>query len=491
MATVSPKTARQIASLLGKLWKAERSGRYSEGIELAAKYWPEPSELPIVDGLDQKTAAEFILRCGSLLGYSAYLAQDKDSQFIARDLVSAALSRFESLDYSEKCAECENHLALTYWRLGEHREAQVMLDASIERKLPDTNDIRLHSQIIQCLVNMHFKKNAESLAGLKSLEKAFLASKDNCLVGDYFNHCGIVLDNLGHKQEALDHFEFARFYHQRSGHRSYLASVENNLAWLYKEVGDFVKAQRSVDNAIRLFHSAKDKPREGFTYDTKALLYFEEKRYVEALKAIEKGHAILRESEDGSYLSEVLITKAKILLYLDNFMEAVICVVEAVNLARKQSGEDLARRLSSDFERCFKEKVSGTAKDDQPLPSLDTSSKELELLIPPSIGDYAGYSGVWIHNSRLESLGLKKGSLAIVGKCEVKRGELAAVTEIESGEVVCGLYDNDFGVVCLDSPEGDPEIFDAKQVRVLGKIVGVCIQSERHNGGLKVEPLNV
>ena len=84
-----------------------------------------------------------------------------------------------------------------------------------------------------------------------------------------------------------------------------------------------------------------------------------------------------------------------------------------------------------------------------------------------------------------------KGSLAIVVKAKVKRGDLIAVAEVESGEVSCGFYDADFGIVCLEGADGEPQIFDEKEIRILGKIVGVSNSGRTEDGKMVVEALKI
>ena len=72
-----------------------------------------------------------------------------------------------------------------------------------------------------------------------------------------------------------------------------------------------------------------------------------------------------------------------------------------------------------------------------------------------------------------------------------KRGDLVAVLEIESDEAVCGFYDADFGIVCIEGIKGQPDLFDEKEVKILGKIVGVCDSGETEDGKLVVRTLSL
>ncbi|MGI8882884.1 MAG: hypothetical protein ACR2IA_01400, partial [Pyrinomonadaceae bacterium] len=117
--------------------------------------------------------------------------------------------------------------------------------------------------------------------------------------------------------------------------------------------------------------------------------------------------------------------------------------------------------------------------------------ENLQLVLPSTISHYKEIQGVWIKNSHLENAGLKKDSLAIVAQSEIKRGDLAAISEIETGAVICGFYDCDFGIVCLEGTNGDPQLFDEKSIKILGKIVGVCDSGKTADGKMIVQPINL
>ena len=484
MKTLLVQTLIKPAILAKKLFKFERCGRYEDALEELSEIWPEFELAPRVDDFVTIDAAEIILRCGSLIGFHGHNAQLPGAQERSRDLLMAAQSRFLAAGNIEKIAECENYIALSYWRTGEQNEAQIWIEESFSRDLAISNPVRLFSHIIQSLINIPAKKYSENLEKLRSLEDEFLGCDDDCLKGDFYNHCALALKNLDKKTEALGQFELARYYHQRSRHKIYLATVENNLANLYREMGRFQDAHESIDNATRIFKQIKDKTREGFSLDTKALVYFAESKYDEALRTADKALVILRKSENTSYQIETALTKAKVLLYLDDFPSAVFSLIEAVDLARKQTGEASAIGLINEFEAALNERNT-------PNPKGQAVIGDLELVLPAALAKFDDYRGVWINNTHLENIGLAKGSLAIVVKTKISRGDLVAVSEFESEQVNCGYYDADFGVICLESPDGDPQLFNEKDIRILGKIVGVCRTGRAADGKMVVESLKL
>ena len=204
----------------------------------------------------------------------------------------------------------------------------------------------------------------------------------------------------------------------------------------------------------------------------------------------------MTKSENKAYLVESFMTKAKTLIFLeDDISTAILCLFDAVQLARTNISEDAARGLIKEFEKVWQEKNSPeTEKDIQEKKGVkenETFSENLELILPPSIAHYTDIRGVWISNNHLEKFGLRKGCLAIVAHQEVKRGDLIALTELASDSIICGFYDTDFGIVCLELANSEMQMFDEKDIEIFGKIIGVCQSEKNSDGKMIVEPINI
>ena len=69
--------------------------------------------------------------------------------------------------------------------------------------------------------------------------------------------------------------------------------------------------------------------------------------------------------------------------------------------------------------------------------------------------------------------------------------DLVALNEIATGSVMCGFYDSDCGLVCLEGIGEDARFFDESEIEVLGKIVGVGKTDKNSGGKVHVTPLNL
>ncbi len=476
------------AIVLQKLFELERRGKYEDALSEISGLWTDISLPPDVSALEPFEAAEMLLRCGSLLGFYGNSRQIREAQQLSKDLLSNSKDRFLNLDMHEKAAECDTSLALACWRSGELLDADIWLEVAMAYDLPASNPTRLFTYVTRSLINLSNRRYKENLEMAERIEADLRLHGDSFLNGNFCINIGLSLKNEERISEALGQFELARFYHERSGHRIYLATVENNLAQLYKTEKRFERAHECIDHAAGIFIDIGDKTREGFALDTKALIFFAEGRQDAALEAIERAILVLDQTENAAYKMDAFVTKAKILLYLHDFTSAVLSLLSAVEIARVQIGEDHARSLVAEFEKTLLERDA--VKPELPVNENGSIAEDdLQIVLPPSLAHYDDYQGIWITNKHLESIGLAKGSIGIIVDEKISRGDLIALSEIANNAISCGFYDAEFGIVCLSGVDSEPNLFNESEVRILGKIVGYCRYGESSDGKLIVEPV--
>ncbi len=496
------KTLHNKTYLCEKLFKLERQGRYEEALSEIGDLWENKTLLPNTEGLETPLAAELILRCGSLFGFLGHVKQIPNSQEKSRNLLTAARNLFIELYNVEKIAECENYLALAYWRTGEINEAETWLEASFSHSLPPSSNTRFYSFIIKSLISLSSHKPEEILDALYRIEDSAAKCTDNCLKGSYHNQIGIAWDILGNVPKALHHLESAKNFYAKAKHKIYLGVVYNDLSLLYKTARDFEKAHQMIDASTKIFKSIKDRTREGFSFDTKAQIFYSEGKFEEALKTIEKAAKILTPGENAAYLVETYRTKIKILISLDDLSSATFCLMEAFEIAKNKISEEAANNLVKNYEIYLREHLDSSKNilsDAQPefvnenydsVKNSTASLDNLELILPASLSMYEEIQGVWISNTHLENIGLLKDSLAVVVPADkIKRGDLIAAEETETGYVSCGFYESEFGLVCLEAEDSEPLLFDEGKINIIGKIVGVALERSA-DGKLIVEPIS-
>lgn len=485
MRDLRAQTTVDPAVLNKQLLRLERRGRYEEALCLVSDDWANPAFVPGVSSFSESEAAECLLRFASLIGFHGHNERIAGAQERSRDILTDARECFVSLGDEEMIAACENYLALTYWRKAEFREADAFLDEAFSRDVPPTSDSRLYSHVIRSLVLVSRREHETNVTYCRGVEADFRRFGDALMRASLYANLGISLKDLGQIPEALGCLNLARAFHREARHQIYAATIDNNLALLHNLQRNFVKAHECVDSAIRIYKRLKDRTREGSSLETKAQIYLAEGKVDDAIGSIDRSIRILRKSENSGYLAESMMFRSKALLSAGNFADAVLSLIEAVELTRRQAGEAVARELIDEFESALNLYMAARA------PEAPESLDEIELIIPKELLAYTEYRGLWITNTHLENLGLPSGSLAVTVKGKVERGDLVAISNNETGDVICGLFDAEFGIVCLEIPPGGPQLFNEDEITVLGKIVGVCRNGKNADGKMVVEPLPI
>lgn len=480
-----------------RLFKLERCGKYEEGLAETREIWPDVTVLPRLAGLEAREAAELLLRCGSLFGFLGHIKQLPHAQEKSKNLLTEARNRFLDIYDVEKIAECENYIALAYWRSGELNEGETFVETALSHELPSSNAVRLYSIVIQTVLFIAAGKYEQTVSLLKETEYDFVKRGDAFLLGSFNTNLGVALKKLERMDEALERLRLGRQHHQRARHKIYMATLDNNLANIYKAYGRYDLAHSSSDSATKIFGKLKDRTREGFSLDTKAGIYIAESRYTEAVETADKAIGILQKSENTAYRIETIMTKVKALVFLGDISEAAFCLSQAVELALVQTGEKSARALTAQFEAALNERAAIRREDIDKTPA-SVGKKDgpptdgLQLVLPPSLSHHTDFQGVWINGSHLEKAGLTDGSLAVVVNGPVKRGDLVAVAGTDTELVSCGLYDAGFGMISLEGLDrSDPKLFDEDDIRILGRIVGVCNSGAGPDGKMIVEEVEI
>src|SRR5437667_8206956 len=75
----------------------EKAGEYEAACEALAEFWPEHSEPPNLEGIDEATKADLLLRIGALAGWLGATEQSDGSQETAKDLITQSIEIFQSL----------------------------------------------------------------------------------------------------------------------------------------------------------------------------------------------------------------------------------------------------------------------------------------------------------------------------------------------------------------------------------------------------------
>ncbi len=234
-------------------------GNYDAAREALGELWEGVGHHPNVEGLDQRTAAEVLLRAGTLTGWIGSTRQIEGAQETAKDLITQSIAIFESVGDLKKIAEAETELGYCYWREGAMDDARVVLKQALSRLSDQDGDLKAVAYLRSGAIEKVQNRLSDALYILKQAAPLFAASNNHSLKGRFHNELAIVLEKLGAAEDRADYIDqalieytAASVHFEEAGHARYQACVENNLAMLYLKVKRVADAHEHLDRAQAL-----------------------------------------------------------------------------------------------------------------------------------------------------------------------------------------------------------------------------------------------
>jgi tetratricopeptide (TPR) repeat protein len=210
----------------------------------------------------------------------------------------------ESTTRGLSAVECleRKELAVGSWREGQYENALILIDSVLSEEL---------SPAVACecwVTRATFKgEQGEFEESLESLKRAapFLDSADGRTRAAFYYERARCHRNAGDYDAAMTDYAGSAVCLEAVGLTSRQAFVENNLAWLYLQTGDFASAHDHASKAIQLNGENLAK-----AYETRAEIYAAEGLVELALDNI--SIAIEKVEENEAWLAGFLETKDRI-----------------------------------------------------------------------------------------------------------------------------------------------------------------------------------
>ena len=313
--TNKPKETRQARD-----WHARRACEEAEKLERAGDYegarfalrevWSRIGDRPTIAQLPVDTQAEVLWRVGSLSGLWGSAKQVSGAQEFARDLLTESITLFESLGEQDKRAEAMTDLALCSWRLGAQDNGRALFRQAVEgAQKPET---KLRTLTHASTVEISSGRYTDALALLNTAADLLAQVSNDWLHGCYHFQRALVYRNLENVDEALVEYSAASMYFANAGHTRYLARVENNIGFIYLQLGRATEALSHLDQARTIFVTLKDPGSVAQVNETRARVFLLLKRFADAEIAIFAAIATFEKGEDSSLLAEALTTEGSI-----------------------------------------------------------------------------------------------------------------------------------------------------------------------------------
>lgn len=200
---------------------------------------------------------------------------------------------------------------VAYIRSGQFHEALALADVL----LADDSDanVTICASKTKCTALDGIGKTEEALKAIASIN-ALLPLATVLNRGKVYLEHGRILRKLGRLSDALRFYELAGEDCLEANSLRYEAVAMNNLAGVYMDRGEFIRAHNSVERAISLFQRLRDQNDEGKAWDQDAQIYLREGNNRGAERTAAHAVSLLSKGDHASYLAEALITHGIVLM---------------------------------------------------------------------------------------------------------------------------------------------------------------------------------
>jgi len=319
----------------------EKAGEYEAARERLLEFWPDRTNSPKLEGLDEIAKAEVLLRVGALTGWLGSADQSSDSQEKAKNLITTSIEIFEKSGKAERVAEGRGDLALCYWREGSFDEARITLANAIEELDGQYENLKAVLLIRSGIIEERTQQLYQALRFYNEAGPLLEASDDHALKGAFHNEYGLVLRRLAapenredYLDRALIEYEAASFHFEQAGNIRYLARVETNLGFLFFTIARNKDAHAHLDRARRLFLELKDVGMITQVDETRARTFLAEGRLPEADRLIRSVVKTLERGDEQAVLAEALTTYGTVTARLGRFGRARELLERAIDIAQ-------------------------------------------------------------------------------------------------------------------------------------------------------------
>jgi tetratricopeptide (TPR) repeat protein len=319
----------------------EEAGEFDQAADTLRPFWTKLGERPNTANLESQAKAELLLRSGALTGWLGSAKQLAGSQELAKDLISESAALFSQLGIAEKTAEARVDLAICYWREGALDEARITLKHVLETLENQDSEQRLRALLNIAIVEKVATRDLESLRIYKEAAPLFDRSSNHALKGKFHNSYATLLKSLAadnraeYVDSALVEFTAAGFHFEQAGHKRFQARVENNVGFLFGEIGRFSEAHEHLGRAHDLLISLGDQGGVANSDDTRAQVFLMEGKNKEAEKIASSAVRTLTHGGEQTILVEALTTHAKALARLEQTELARTTLDQAIDIAQR------------------------------------------------------------------------------------------------------------------------------------------------------------
>ncbi len=323
--------------------------------------WPDLEADPDFSDFETIHQAELYRLTGFFLSSYGKAKNLKFYQERGKNLITKAVNIYSELNDNGAKSEAQVMLAACYFYEGALNESELILEQTeLEFEGSRLDPVYLQICINQMATMLRKREYQKTFKVINEISVPMEFCQDNRLCILFHEKCGHAYKNTGQFGQAINHFHEAIRFAQVSGNYLYLASNKNNLANLYLRTRESRLAHLNVDEAITI---AQENEFVGWLphfFDTKAVIYFNEGNFEQALEAIDQSISIFEKGEDADGLTEAIWNKCKFLLYLGRKEEALLLFNDLIPRAAQLMGEFALKRFVKEFADLIHVKQNGS-----------------------------------------------------------------------------------------------------------------------------------
>lgn len=321
-------------------------GEYEAACEALGDLWPGIGKRPQIEGLALVDQAEVLLRVGALSGWLGSSGQVPDAQAFAKDLITKSIRAYEALGIKDSVAEAQDDLAICYWREGAMDEARVFFREALVAATDPT--LRFKILVNSTIVEISSNCLDEALSLLKRARPLLEVINDEATIGRFHMQRAVVFRRMGgaaNLDRALIDNTAARVHFELANHRRYFARVENNIGFIFLDLGRHAEALEHLDNARATFVEIGDVGTAAQVNETRARVFLAQGRYPEAEKIAFSAASVLESGGEYSLLAEALETQGIALARMGRYQSALGLLKRSAHIAETAGDPHIAGRM--------------------------------------------------------------------------------------------------------------------------------------------------
>jgi tetratricopeptide (TPR) repeat protein len=323
----------------------ESAGDYEGARAALAGVWNAIGERPYLAGLEPLIQSEVLLRVGALSGWLGSSQQVPGAQEFAKDLLGESIRAFDALGDQAKVAEAQTDLAICYWREGAMDEARVWFREALSRVSTPANKIRV--LVNSTIVEISSNRLPDAMTLLDQASLLLDHVDDPAALGRYHMQRALVLKRLGGAENldrALIENTAASVHFEQASHKRYFAAVENNIGFVFLQLGRCDEALHHLDKARRVFIDLRDIRMVAQINETRARVFLAQGQYIEAERTAFGAASALEGGGEQSLLAEALVTQGLALARIGHHQSALSILKRAADIAEKADDLESAGR---------------------------------------------------------------------------------------------------------------------------------------------------